>query len=47
MAWRLISHLSLNYLSIAGAENGKGAEALREMVGLYAPIGDRGDGKAA
>jgi type VI secretion system protein ImpG len=42
-AWRAISHLSLNYLSIAddaGAEGG-GAAALREIVGLYSPIGDR------
>ena len=38
-AWRLISHLSLNYLSIADA--GKGASALRELVGLYGPKGDR------
>lgn len=40
-AWRLISHLSLNYLSIADADNGDGAAALRELVGLYAPKGDR------
>lgn len=40
-AWRLISHLSLNYLSIADADAGDGAAALRELVGLYAPKGDR------
>jgi type VI secretion system protein ImpG len=40
-AWRLISHLSLNYLSIADSESGDGAAALRELVGLYAPKGDR------
>ena len=40
-AWRLISHLSLNYLSIADSEGGDGAAALRELVGLYAPKGDR------
>lgn len=40
-AWRLISHLSLNYLSIADSGNGDGAEALRELIGLYAPLGDR------
>jgi type VI secretion system protein ImpG len=41
-AWRLISHLSLNYLSIADTEGGqRGAEVLRELVGLYAPSGDR------
>lgn len=42
-AWRAVSHLSLNYLSIAddnGAPGG-GAAALREIVGLYTPIGDR------
>ena len=38
-AWRLISHLSLNYLSLTGDDSG--AEALRELVGIYAPIGDR------
>ena len=41
-AWRLISHLSLNYLSITDTEGAqKGSEALRELVGLYAPTGDR------
>ncbi len=40
-AWRLISHLSLNYLSIADAGKGDSAAALRELVGLYAPLGDR------
>ena len=40
-AWRLISHLSLNYVSIAETGKGQSAEALREMVGLYAPLGDR------
>ena len=40
-SWRLISHLSLNYLSIADTTMGGGAEALREIVGIYAPLGDR------
>ncbi|MAC81208.1 MAG: type VI secretion system baseplate subunit TssF [Rhodobacteraceae bacterium] len=40
-AWRLISHLSLNYLSISDTGRGDGAEALREMIGLYAPLGDK------
>ena len=40
-AWRLISHLSLNYLSIAETGAGSGAQALRELVGIYAPSGDR------
>jgi type VI secretion system protein ImpG len=40
-AWRLISHLSLNYLSIA-SENGKDTAAvLRELIGIYAPAGDK------
>ena len=41
-AWRAVSHLSLNYLSIIDTdETGGGAEALRELVGIYAPLGDR------
>ncbi|MEM8633073.1 MAG: type VI secretion system baseplate subunit TssF [Pseudomonadota bacterium] len=40
-AWRLISHLSLNYLSISDTGQGDGAAALREMIGLYAPLGDK------
>lgn len=40
-AWRLISHLSLNYVSIAESGQGDSAEALRELIGLYAPLGDR------
>jgi type VI secretion system protein ImpG len=40
-SWRLVSHLSLNYLSIINDKEGDGAQALREMIGLYAPVGDR------
>lgn len=40
-AWRLISHLSLNYLSIAETDKGGGPAALRELIGLYAPLGNR------
>lgn len=40
-AWRLISHLSLNYLSISDTGNGEGASALREILSIYAPLGDR------
>jgi type VI secretion system protein ImpG len=35
--WRLVSHLSLNYLSLAGDE---GRDALREILRLYSPAGD-------
>jgi len=40
-AWRLISHLSLNYLSITDEGATAGAAALREMIGVYAPKGDK------
>jgi type VI secretion system protein ImpG len=33
--WRLINHLSLNYLSITDSANGGGAAALRELLLLY------------
>jgi type VI secretion system protein ImpG len=39
-AWQLISHLSLNYLSLADGDRGTGAAALRELIGLYLPLGD-------
>ena len=34
-AWRLISHLSLNYLSLVDAPGSDGANVLREILGLY------------
>ncbi len=40
-AWRLISHLSLNYLSIADEGAKDSAAALREMIGIYAPSGNK------
>jgi type VI secretion system protein ImpG len=40
-AWRLISSLSLNYLSLVDTDSGTGAEALRELIGTHAPPGDR------
>ncbi|HZH06655.1 MAG TPA: type VI secretion system baseplate subunit TssF, partial [Lautropia sp.] len=41
-AWRLVSHLSLNYLSLIdpGGDGRKAAAALRELLGLYADAGD-------
>ncbi|WP_295391332.1 type VI secretion system baseplate subunit TssF [uncultured Thiodictyon sp.] len=39
-AWRLISHLSLNYLSIADTDGGQGAAALRELLALYGDLTD-------
>jgi type VI secretion system protein ImpG len=33
--WRLISHLSLNYLSLLQSEEGRGPEALQEILKLY------------
>jgi type VI secretion system protein ImpG len=38
--WRLISHLSLNYLSLTDAVDGGGAKALRELLALYGDSGD-------
>ena len=35
-AWQLISHLSLNYLSLLDTPGGEGAAALREILRLYA-----------
>ncbi|MBD8891294.1 type VI secretion system baseplate subunit TssF [Roseibium litorale] len=39
-AWQMISHLSLNYLSIADGDRGSGGAALRELIGLYTPLGE-------
>jgi type VI secretion system protein ImpG len=40
VAWRMINHLALNYLSITDARDGSGATALREILSLYADIAD-------
>jgi type VI secretion system protein ImpG len=40
-AWRLISHLSLNYLSITNSGD-QGAAALRELLQLYGDLADPG-----
>ena len=42
VAWRFISHLSLNYLSLLNSGENEGAEALRQMLGLYAGSSDAG-----
>jgi type VI secretion system protein ImpG len=36
VAWRAISHLSLNYLSLVNASGEQGAAALRDLLELYA-----------
>lgn len=41
-SWRLVSHLSLNYLSIVDTEHGGSANAIRELLGIYAPLTDHG-----
>ncbi|MDC0935266.1 type VI secretion system baseplate subunit TssF [Pirellulales bacterium] len=38
--WKLLSHLSLNYLSITGENPRQGASALREMLRMYADTKD-------
>ena len=39
ITWRLISHLSLNYLTLTDSSVEEGAAALRELLGLYARLG--------
>jgi type VI secretion system protein ImpG len=48
IAWRLINHLSLNYLAVTDLDREQGATALREMLTLYADLadGDTADGLA-
>ncbi len=38
--WRLINHLSLNYLSLTNSDPRRGASALRQLLRLYSDIGD-------
>jgi type VI secretion system protein ImpG len=39
-AWRLVSHLALNYLSITDQDERQGAAALRELLALYSDYGE-------
>ena len=39
-AWRFISHLGLNYLSLTDTDSIQGAAALRELLRLYIPPND-------
>ncbi|MEA3277955.1 MAG: type VI secretion system baseplate subunit TssF [Pseudomonadota bacterium] len=39
-AWRLISHLSLNYLSIVDNSSDAGAAALRDLLSLYGDLAE-------
>jgi type VI secretion system protein ImpG len=40
VAWRMISHLALNYLSISNVGDATGSAGLREVLSLYAEVGD-------
>jgi type VI secretion system protein ImpG len=40
VAWRAVSHLSANYLSLVNAPAQEGAAALRDVLELYASAGD-------
>ncbi|CCG88425.1 type VI secretion system baseplate subunit TssF [Erwinia piriflorinigrans] len=40
IAWRLVSHLQMNYLSLMDGDDGQGAAALRQMLGLYANLAE-------
>lgn len=41
-SWRLVNHLSLNYLTLTDRDDGQGAVALRELLRLYGDISDSG-----
>jgi type VI secretion system protein ImpG len=40
LAWRLVGHLSLNYLSITDGPGTEGAASLRELLALYSDLTD-------
>jgi type VI secretion system protein ImpG len=44
--WRLINHLSLNYLTVTDLDSEHGATALRELLQLYAGLADAEAGDA-
>jgi type VI secretion system protein ImpG len=39
-SWRIINHLSLNYLSLVDGPDGKGSAAIRDMLRLYCDPSD-------
>jgi type VI secretion system protein ImpG len=41
-SWRLVNHLTLNYLSFTDDKEGQGAVALREFLRLYADLSEPG-----
>jgi type VI secretion system protein ImpG len=42
ITWRLISHLHLNYHTLTDLSATDGAQAMRDLLGLYSPLGRRG-----
>lgn len=40
VAWKFVNQLSLNYLSLVDSDPRQGAAALRELLALYAGVGD-------
>ena len=40
IAWRIINHLSLNYLSLTDTNDREGASAVRDLLRLYGDTGD-------
>lgn len=40
VAWRLLSHLSLNYASLLDSDAREGAKAMRDLLSLYCPADD-------